>query len=97
MHSAPLQLKREVSAEPAEFRRGLELAFPGLVREVGERLRIHDGAVTLEIALTVGAPRAIGNILLPTLRVNFDFSSGTLAEQRSILAHLDRAMHRGGG
>lgn len=93
-------LHREVSAHPAEFRRGLNLAFPGRVEDVGDVLRVPaaDGEdAALEIHLTVGAPRAIASIRLPTLFVAIRFTAGSEAARQRMLAHMDRAMHRGGG
>lgn len=95
--SIPLCPPREVSAHPQEFKRGLALAFPGRVVDHGNLLRADDGTAALEIQLTVGAPRAIANLRLPTLFVKIVGTAGTMEQQQHMLKHMDRAMHRGGG
>jgi hypothetical protein len=95
--AVPLCPPREVSAHPQEFKRGLALAFPGRVDDQGHVLRADDGTAALEIQLTVGTPRAIANIRLPTLYVNILGTAGTPEQQQNMLKHMDRAMHRGGG
>ncbi|MBU3990479.1 MAG: hypothetical protein KJ702_14345 [Gammaproteobacteria bacterium] len=90
-------LEREVSAHPGEFRHGLLLAFPGCVTENDGMLRVAAGPAAMEILLTPKAPRVIASLRLPNLQVNIRFTAGTPAEQQAMLAHMDRAMHRGGG
>ncbi len=90
-------LQREVSASPDEFRRGLSLAFPGHVTEKGNIFNVDTGSAAMEISLSVGSPRAIANLRLPTLHVNLRFTAGSATAQQEMLAHMDRAMHRGGG
>ena len=99
MHAPPdiLTIKREISALPREFKRELNLAFPGIVEDAGDTLRVIRGDTLLEIELVVGAPRAIANIRLPTLWVTLRFSGGSAVQQKEMLRHMDRAMHRGGG
>lgn len=90
-------LQREVSASPEEFRRGLLLAFPGNVMGQGKTLSIANGHAAMEISLVTGPPRTIANLRLPTLFVSIRFTAGSAEAQQNILAHMDRAMHRGGG
>jgi hypothetical protein len=90
-------LEREVSATPDEFRRGLALAFPGLVVEINNVLRVDDGGAAMEISLTPGISRVIAAITLPSLHVTIKFLRGTTAEQAAMLARMDLAMQRGGG
>ncbi len=90
-------LEREVSATPEEFRRGLALAFPGLVVATGDVLRVDDGRVAMEISLTPGTSRVIAAITLSRLHVTIKFVRGTTSEQKSMLARMDLAMQRGGG
>jgi hypothetical protein len=89
--------RREVSASPEEFLRGVHAAFPGQVNETADRVRVDDGSTAMEITLVPGPPRIFGSLNLPTLRVTIRFLAGTPAQQASMLAHMDRAMHRGGG
>jgi hypothetical protein len=93
----PLCPSREISAHPQEFKRGLALAFPGQVVDQDTVLRASDGSAALEIQLTVGTPRAIANLRLPTLYVKIFGTAGTPEQQQTMLKHMDRAMHRGGG
>jgi hypothetical protein len=90
-------LEREISAYPEEFRRGLDLAFPGLVQAAGKGLRIDDGLAVMDIVLTPGTPRVIAAITLPSLHVTIQFVGGTPTQQAAMLARMDLAMHRGGG
>lgn len=90
-------LEREVSADPAEFRRGLDLAFPGLVQATGHVLRVDDSLAVMEVVLTPGTPRVIASITLPSLHVTIQFIRGTPTQQASMLARMDLAMQRGGG
>lgn len=91
------ELEREVSASPEEFLRGLRAAFPGRVTEAPGRVRVDGDGAVMEIVLVPGPPRAIALLRLPTLRVTIRFSAGTPAQRAELLAHMDRAMHRGGG
>jgi len=75
----------------------LLLAFPSGVSEVDGVLRVTAGPAAMEICLTPLAPRVIAALRLPVLRVNIRFTAGTAAEQKLMLARMDRAMHRGGG
>ena len=90
-------LVREVSATPAEYRHGVNLAFPGGVREAAGRLCIEDGGAVLEIGLEVLPPRVIAALQLPKLRATLTFTDGTAGQQASLLQRLDRATQRGGG
>lgn len=92
-----MSLDREVSAHPQEFRRGLLLAFPGCVTEDDGVLRVAAGPAAMEIFLTPKAPRVIAALRLPTLHVKIRFIAGTKAQQKEMLARMDRAMQRGGG
>ena len=89
--------EREVSASPAEFRRGLLLAFPGKVTGQGNIFNIATDNAAMEVSLTEGSPRSIANLKLPTLFVSIRFTTGTTDAQKTLLAQMDRAMHRGGG
>jgi hypothetical protein len=92
-----ITLEREVTATHGEFLRGLRLAFPGRVEEIDGRLCIDDGQAAMAIALTVLPERRIALLRLPNLAVHIQFTRGSRAAQEAMLAHMDRAMHRGGG
>lgn len=89
---------REVGATPAEFERGLRLAVPGGVcRPWPGVLRAERAGVALEIALTALPERRLGMFRLPVLSARFRFLAGNAAARAAFLAHIDRAMQRGGG
>lgn len=90
-------LEREVSASAEEFVRGVHTAFPGRVTAVAGGVSVDHDGIVMEIAIVPGPPRAIASLRLPTVRVTIRFTAGTPARQASMLAHMDRAMHRGGG
>jgi hypothetical protein len=92
-----IALDREVSASPREFLHGLRLAFPEGVAEYGERIRVTDGAATMEIAFTPLPDRRIALLRLPNMRVHIRFTAGSQQQQQAMLARMDRAMQRGGG
>lgn len=93
-------LHREVSASIAEFRHGLQRAFPAefaTAAAQGDPLRVDADGATMEIALSEAAPRTIALLSLPTLHVTIRFVAGSPAQQQALLARMDRAMQRGGG
>lgn len=89
--------EREVGATPAEFRRGLALAHPGLADVEGDVLRVAEGAVRLTLRLTSLPGRRLGLFELPVLRVRYEFEAGTPEDCRALLDRIDLAMQRGGG
>lgn len=90
-------LRREVSATPVEFRRGLEQAFPNGVAEHEGALTVGAGETAMALCLTVGTPRHIARLTLPTLHVEIRHLAGSPADFEALLARMDRAMQRGGG
>jgi len=92
-----ITLEREMSASRAEFVHGLRLAFPQGVEEAGALLKVGDGDAAMEIALSPLPDRVIALLRLPRLQVSIRFVAGTPAQQRAMLARMDRAMQRGGG
>ena len=90
-------LAREAFATLAEFRRGLENAFPVALTDSPDGLLARHGAAAMLIHLTPGPDRRIAALVLPTLRVRIRFTAGTVAQREGMLAHMDRTMHRGGG
>jgi hypothetical protein len=94
---AAAPLERDVSASVGEFVHGLKNAFPGAL--TGGPLLFHasrNGAA-MEIELTPRADRVIGGLALPSLTVCIRFIDGNTQAQAALLAHMDRAMQRGGG
>ena len=90
-------VEREVTASAAEFVRGLESAFPGALTGGPLGFRAAGKGAAMEIELTRGADRRVGGLALPTLVVRIRFSGGDGEAQAALLAHMDRAMQRGGG
>jgi len=90
-------LQREISATPDEFRRGLLLAFPGQVEATEHTCLVTTATTAMEIRLNAGSPRIIAKLRLPTLQISIRFTAGDTAARQEMLAHMDRAMHRGGG
>jgi hypothetical protein len=90
-------LEREVSASVAEYARGLENAFPGSLSGGPLTFTGRAKGAAVEVELTPQAPRIIGGLALPTLIVRIRFTQGDADAQSALLAHMDRAMQRGGG
>ena len=90
-------LKREVTASLAEFAHGLRNAFPTALSGGPRHFQVRADAVTMIIDLTPGEARRIGGLTLPTLTVEIRFLAGDRRAQAALLAHMDRAMQRGGG
>lgn len=97
MSQSPDTIVREVWATPAEFRRGLMLAFPGRVVERDGLLCADHGAAAMEIALEVLPPQTIALLELPRMKVGIRGTAGTPEQFRAMIAHMDLAMQRGGG
>lgn len=90
-------IERDMAATPAEFARALRLAFPAAVLTCRGRWRIDTEMAGLEIATIELPPRVIALLRLPRLQVCMRFTHGTASARATLLAHLDRAMQRGGG
>jgi hypothetical protein len=97
MPQPPETIEREVWTTPDEFRRGLDLAFPGRVTERNGILRVDDGRATMEIALEMMTPRVIALLNMPRMKVSLRMTAGSAEQRAAMLAHMDMAMHRGGG
>ena len=97
MPAPPETIEREVWATPAEFRHGLDLAFPGRVNECGGILHVADGDAAMEIALEVLSPRRIALLNLPRMKVSLRMTAGAAPQRAAMLTRMDRAMQRGGG
>lgn len=96
--SAPDGFVREVGATLAEFERGLRLAVPGCVSVPASGcLRVERDNVMLEVDIAALPERRLGLFRLPVLQARYRFLSGDVPARAALLAHLDRAMQRGGG
>jgi hypothetical protein len=94
----PLEtIEREVWATPKEFCHGLDLAFPGRVKECNGVLCVHDGRAEMEIHLTELPPQTIALLKLPRMKVSLRMTAGSAEQRAAMLARMDLAMHRGGG
>ena len=89
--------ERDVSATETEFAASLRAACPGEVRGGPREFTVMSRGAVLEIAIEPTAPRRIASIVLPRLIARYRFTRGTTEAQSVLLAHLDRAMQRGGG
>lgn len=89
--------RRDVSATPDELRRWVFAAYPeSSYRPPGSYL-IESGTAALELTATVGPPRRIALLSLPTLCIDYRFLHGSEAARHQLLQRLDQFMHRGGG
>jgi hypothetical protein len=93
----PEVVEREIWTTPEEFRHGLDLAFPGRVTERSGILRVDDGQAAMEVALEILSPRVIALLNLPRMKVSLRMTAGSVEQRAALLAHMDLAMHRGGG
>ena len=96
--STPEGFVREIGATTAEFERGLRLAVPAGVSVCPPAsLRVVRYGVVLEIELTAQPERRLGLFCLPVLQARYRFVAGDVPARAALLAHIDRAMQRGGG
>lgn len=96
-HPFDLPLIREVAATPAEYARLLELAFPGQVSTRAQSFHVVGPEASMEIVWRMLPPRRIALLCLPRLEIEIRCVSVSAAAFRTMLAHMDRAMQRGGG
>lgn len=89
--------ERDMSASVGEFAAGLRAACPGEVSGGPLEFRVASRGVVLEIRIEPTAPRRIASLVLPRLHAHYRFTAGGVEAQAALLAHLDRAMQRGGG
>lgn len=97
MSESPAAIVREVWATPAEFRRGLMLAFPGRVVERNGELCADDGTAAMAITLEILPPQTIALLELPRMKVGIRGTAGTPDQFKAMIARMDLAMQRGGG
>jgi hypothetical protein len=90
-------VEREVSASPAELLGGLRNAFPEGLQGGPLAFRARRFGAAVEIELVPGPDRVIALLRLPTLKLRIRFTQGDAAARARLLAHMDLAMHRGGG
>ena len=88
---------RDMSASVAEFTAGLLAACPGAVTGGPRDFEVASRGAVLRIRIEPTTPRRIASLELPRLQACFQFTAGTPEAQAALLAHLDRAMQRGGG
>jgi hypothetical protein len=91
------ELRREVSATPAEFAHGLRNAFGEAVRGGPLRFDIVSDGAAMHIDLMPGPDRVIALLRLPTLSARIRFTGGPPEARARMLHRMDRAMQRGGG
>lgn len=91
------RLIREMAMTAQEFRRVLELAFPGGVIEQDGALGVSASGAVMAITLRVLPPRKIGQLSVPRLEVHIRFRGVGVAQRLAWLAQLERAFQRGGG
>jgi hypothetical protein len=95
--SLPVELVRDVTGTLEEFDASLRQVPVGRLDGEAPSYAITDGDVQLRIHVVRGPDRRIALLRLPTLTVTFRFDAGSAAARSSLLARLDRGMHRGGG
>lgn len=86
-----------MSSSIGEFAAGLRAACPGEVSGGPQEFRVASRNAVLEIRIEPTAPRHIASLVLPRLHASYRFTAGAPVAQAALLAHLDRAMQRGGG
>jgi hypothetical protein len=91
------EVEREMCASVDEFKRGLENAFPRNLSGGPAAYVVDESDAAMVIEVTRRPPRRIGAIELPAMTVRIRFTRGSAEAQAALLAHMDRAMHRGGG
>ena len=94
----PERFEREMACSEADWLRWL----PGAVGDLHWKLqtgsagvRIGDGALGLK--WQVAAPRVIGQISLPVLKVSFRFAGVDDQQRHAFMTRFDLYMQRGGG
>ncbi len=75
----------------------LRLAFPSGIKASNTGLQVQRGSAALSIELTDLPFLSIGALRLARLKVGIRGTAGTMHEQKTLLAHMDLAMQRGGG
>ena len=91
------EVRREVSASPAEFLRCLRQAAPCPVELVADDCcRLWHRGAELALSLQSLPERRIAGLALPVLHVSYLFRGDRLAGD-ALLATLDAGMQRGGG
>jgi len=86
-----------MNCTPAEFRRGLVLAFGDAVSEEVSGLLLSADGVQLHFALHGENSRRVGALQLAMLRVEISVRQGDGVAAEKLLARVDRATQRGGG
>lgn len=91
-------LEREMGCTREEFLRWLPDAVRGAPFEAGEcEARVRAGQGEVRIGYVTAAPRRIGLVEVPVLRVSFRFTGMSDDEREDFLRYFDLYTRRGGG
>jgi hypothetical protein len=96
--SEEVVVHREMGCTRQEFLGWLPGATHGAPFEVvGDRVTIHPGAGTVQIRFSEAAPRRLGLLSLPVLKVSIRFQGLEATGRAEFLRRFDQFMRRGGG
>ncbi len=94
----PERFEREMACSEADWLRWLPAAVGNVhwkLQDSSAGVRIGDGALGLK--WYAAAPRVIGLISLPVLKVSFRFAGVDAAQRHAFMTRFDLYMQRGGG
>jgi hypothetical protein len=89
-------LSREITATPAEFRRGIVAAFPD-AQATADGWQIEWSGASAEIRLGALPDLSIGLLRLTRQTCDITLRGGTAEARAALLDRLDRYQQRGGG
>jgi hypothetical protein len=91
-------IHREMGCTRQEFLGWLPGATGGAPYQVtGDLITVHPGAGVVRIRIVEAAPRRLGLLRLPVLRVSMCFLGLPVAARAEFLRHFDLFTRRGGG
>lgn len=92
-------LVRDMGYTAVEFAGVLHSAFAewNLASESANRWRIGAPGVEVLVAISTEAPRRLGALVLPVLRVSIEFLESDAAGRKRFLTRFERCFHKGGG
>jgi hypothetical protein len=91
-------IDREMGCTRQEFLGWLPGATRGAPYQVtGDLITVHHGAGLVQIDIAEAAPRKLGLLRLPVLRVSMRFLGLPAAARAEFLRHFDLFTRRGGG
>lgn len=96
----PEYFEREMGCTEADWLRWLPLAvgeYPWKLQTGTAGVHVHIGDGALGLRWQVAAPRVIGLVCIPVLKVSFRFAGVDEAQCHAFMTRLDLCMHRGGG